>query len=67
VRDLQPEGERVSLVFAQVAAALARSTSSLLSGDPELGQVVIDGDRQITSLTAEIESSGLAATQVGAA
>jgi phosphate transport system protein len=57
VRDLQPEGERVSLVFAQVAEALARSTSSLLNGDSGLGQVVIDGDRAIDNLTAEIESS----------
>jgi phosphate transport system protein len=55
VSDLEPEGERVGLLFAQVTEALARSTWALLNHDPQLGQDVVDGDQLIDELTAEIE------------
>ena len=57
VRNLVPEGERVSVVFALVTEALARSTEALLSGDVRMGQGVVEGDPEINRLTAGIESS----------
>jgi phosphate transport system protein len=55
--DLHPESDGVTLLFAQVAEALARSTAALLDDDPDLGQVVIDGDYAIDEATKEIESA----------
>jgi phosphate transport system protein len=53
----EPEAERVSLLFAQVAEALASSTTALLDDDPGLGQVVVAGDRAIDQTTNEVESA----------
>lgn len=52
-----PEGEQVSLLFALVTEALARSTVALLEEDLKMGQGVVDGDVTIDNLTGEIESS----------
>ncbi len=57
MRNLGPEGERVSLLFALVTEALARSTVALLGEDLQMGQAVVDGDVTIDNLTGEIESS----------
>jgi phosphate transport system protein len=57
VRNLEPEGQRVGLLFALVTEALAQSTSALLSGDVEIGRAVVNGDPVIDNLTVEIESS----------
>jgi phosphate transport system protein len=57
VSDLDPERERVSLLFALVTEALARSTSALLNEDRQLGQDVVDGDQDIDKLTADIETA----------
>jgi phosphate transport system protein len=55
VSELEPEGERVGLLFALVTEALARSTWALLNEDRQLGQEVVDGDLAIDGLAAEIE------------
>jgi phosphate transport system protein len=57
MRNLEPEGQRVGLLFALVTEALARSTSALLNEDPRMGQEVISGDPAIDTLTSEMESS----------
>jgi phosphate transport system protein len=57
VSDLDPERERVSLLFALVTEALARSTWALLNEDRQLGQDVVDGDQDIDELTADIETA----------
>lgn len=54
---LEPEGDEVSLLFAQVTEALARSTAALLEEDVELGQLVVEGDVTIDRIAAEIASS----------
>jgi phosphate transport system protein len=46
---------KVIQLFVLVSEALARATSSLLGGEPDLGQSVVDGDRDIDELTAEVE------------
>jgi phosphate transport system protein len=48
---------RVSLLFALVSEAIARSGEALLSDDHQLGQRVVEGDRAIDDLTAAIEAS----------
>ncbi len=53
--DRGPNGERVSLLFALVTEAIARSGWALLSEDPHMGQRVVDADQAIDELTAEIE------------
>ena len=53
--ELGPSGERVSLLFAMVTQAVARSSWALLSEDPHMGQGVVEGDHAIDDLTAEIE------------
>ena len=53
--DLGPNSERVSLLFAMVTQAVARSGWALLSEDPHMGQGVVEGDQAIDELTAEIE------------
>jgi phosphate transport system protein len=55
VSDLGPSAERVSLLFAMVTEAVARSGWALLSEDPLMGQGVVEGDQAIDELTAEIE------------
>jgi phosphate transport system protein len=57
VLNFEPEGERISLLFAQVAEALARSTAALLDSDYELGKAVVEGDHAIDKATAQIESA----------
>jgi phosphate transport system protein len=52
---LGPHSARVSLLFAMVTEAVARSGWALLSEDPDMGQGVVDGDQAIDELTAEIE------------
>lgn len=47
---------RVHQLFALVPEALARATDSLLSGDPSVGQEVVDDDEQFDTLTAEVEA-----------
>ena len=42
-------------MFALVSEALAAATQALLQGEPDTGQAVIDGDRVIDELTAEVE------------
>ncbi len=42
-------------LFALVSEALARATHALLTGDAILGQLVIDGDRDVDDLTSEVE------------
>ena len=46
---------KVVQLFALVSEALSRATHALLSGDVQLGQVVIDGDQAVDSLTSEVE------------
>jgi phosphate transport system protein len=46
---------RVGQLFALVSEALAAATQALLQGEPDTGQAVIDGDRVIDELTAEVE------------
>ena len=53
--ELGPNAERVSLLFAMVTQAVARSGWALLSEDPHMGQGVVEGDQAIDELTAEIE------------
>ena len=53
--DLGPNAERLSLLFAMVTEAVARSGWALLSEDPHMGQGVVEGDQAIDELTAEIE------------
>ena len=53
--DLGPSAERVSLLFAMVTEAVARSGWALLSEDPHMGQGVVEGDQAIDEFTAEIE------------
>jgi phosphate transport system protein len=48
---------RVSQLFALVTEALAGATHALLQAEIALGQAVIDGDRSIDELTAEVEKS----------
>jgi phosphate transport system protein len=55
VSDLGPAGERVTLLFAMVTQAVARSSWALLSEDTRMGQGVVEGDLAIDELTAEIE------------
>jgi phosphate transport system protein len=55
VSGLGPEDERVSLLFAMVTQAVARSSWALLTEDPESGQSVVEGDQAIDELTAQIE------------
>jgi phosphate transport system protein len=57
VRNLEPEGEQVSLLFALVSEALARSTAALLGEDPQMGQGVVNGDVTIDDLSRETEAS----------
>lgn len=47
---------RVHQLFALVPEALARATDSLLSGDPEVGQEVVDDDQAFDTLTSEVEA-----------
>ena len=46
---------KIGQLFALVSEALAASTHALLHGEAATGQAVIDGDRVIDELTAEVE------------
>ena len=43
---------KVVQLFALVSEALSKATCALLNGDAQLGQVVIDGDHAVDTLTA---------------
>lgn len=46
---------RVAQLFALVSEALAQATHALLTGDPAMGQAVVDGDKAVDELTIEVE------------
>jgi phosphate transport system protein len=53
--DDSPVDRRIAQLFALVSEALAGATHALLHGEPVAAQAVIDGDRTIDGLTAEVE------------
>jgi phosphate transport system protein len=53
--EASPVDRRIAQLFALVSEALAGATEALLHGEPVAGQAVIDGDRAIDELTAELE------------
>jgi phosphate transport system protein len=53
--DFASVDHKVIQLFALVSEALSKATHALLSGDPLLGQSVIDGDQAVDTLTAEVE------------
>lgn len=50
-----PVDRRIAQLFALVSEALAGATDALLHGEPIAAQAVIDSDRAIDELTAEVE------------
>ena len=46
---------RVAQLFAMVTEALAAATDSLLSVEPAKAEAIIEADREIDDLTAEVE------------
>jgi phosphate transport system protein len=53
--DDSPVDRRIAQLFALVSEALAGATHALLHAEPVAAQAVIDGDRTIDELTAEVE------------
>jgi phosphate transport system protein len=56
--DIQPPSlvdQRVARLFALVREALAGATESLLDLEPAIGQAIVDADRVIDELTAEVD------------
>ena len=49
--------QTVKRLFALVGQAVARATTALLERDGPLGQVVVNDDRDIDTVTAQVESS----------
>ena len=53
--ELDPINARMMQLFALVSEALAGATEALLGNDPATGLAVVEGDRSVDDLTAEVE------------
>ena len=58
---------RVAQLFALVSEALAQATHALLADESMMGQAVVDGDRAVDELTAEVERLAWAQIDSGVA